>query len=122
MKSLLLFILISSTFSAFAQDAEFEAIKTLAQATKQLADKDLSCRTLNDCQIIEIGHKSCGGPAAHLVTSKKNANLEEILYLAERVSERQQDYNRTSGGISNCSILMPPAFSCLSNKCVSKIQ
>ncbi|HXH30373.1 MAG TPA: hypothetical protein VNJ01_06150 [Bacteriovoracaceae bacterium] len=93
------------------------AIDQLFSTTKGLSASDLSCSKTTDCTAMELGSKACGGPSDFVVASKKNKNLEEVSYLAQRTVDRENDYNVSYNVISDCMLRLPPEVSCQANVC-----
>lgn len=114
-------IVLASFFlsTAFAQDQQRdgEAVAALMKITKYLADADLRCMSVDDCKLLPIGSRACGGPSGYVITSKMNGNMSELEYLATQTEVKQAAYNRTYGIQSICSLIVPPELKCLSNYC-----
>lgn len=117
----MLLVVLASFFlsTAFAQDQQRdgEAIAALMKVTKYLADVDLRCVRADDCKLIPIGSRACGGPGSYMITSKMNGNMSEIDYLALQTEVKESAYNRNYGIQSICSLVVPPELKCLSNYC-----
>jgi hypothetical protein len=75
------------------------------------------CSSDSQCQVLPIGAKACGGPAGFLAWSTAKTNAAELQALAERYKAEQQASNDSSGRISNCRVLTPPAAACRANTC-----
>jgi hypothetical protein len=111
-------LLVLSTFSLSA--AEVNPATSLMRAVKLLAKADLSCNSTNDCELVSVGHRACGGPAGHEVVSQLNANYEEILFLAQSSEQKGKIYNQDNGIISICIVTLPPQVTCKKKLCVTK--
>ena len=125
MKILLSGIILALSASAIADETQtraqaYQSIQALTNATKALAQADLSCKDAVDCTVIGLGDRACGGVSEYMIASLKNANIEEIQYLANRTQEREAEYNGIYAVISICSIEMPPAFACNEGTCQAK--
>lgn len=87
-------------------DADLQALKDLRQEIDSTAGS-VSCTNADDWRISPIGSKPCGGPAAYLAYPKK---LEtEILPKIQDYTQKQSDYNRKKGLMSDCAIVPAPA-------------
>lgn len=120
MKALFLVTTILMSTSLFAQDKirEAKAIASLKDATEALASSNLECDSSADCVVLGLGSKACGGVSKFIITSSKNANFDEVEYLAERTNLRERAFNVRYGVISNCSMKMPPAPTCMNKMCI----
>lgn len=67
----------------------------------------VSCNNADDWRISPIGSKPCGGPAAYLAYPKKLEN--EVLPLIQEYTQKQSDYNRKKGLLSDCAMVPAPA-------------
>ena len=123
MKTLILFAFFALTLQpVFAQrstqEREANAILALEEAAQNLSSKDLTCKTTADCQLLEIGSKSCGGPQGYLVASKKNHNFGIISQLANESVDREAKFNIKYSIMSDCMALTVPAYGCVSKMCI----
>ncbi len=107
MKALIVFALLFSMSQAFAtqQEKDAAAIDALVTAADTLSKVDLSCSRTSDCQVITTGARACGGPSGFIYASKKNGNLAEIKYLAEKSTEKEQAFNQQYGIFSICTMV-----------------
>jgi hypothetical protein len=76
-----------------------------------------SCLSDNQCQVLPIGAKSCGGPAGYLAWSNVSTDGAELQALAERYKTEQQADNERAGRISTCRVLPQPPAACRANIC-----
>lgn len=118
MKTSALLLSLVLSFSVFANEVkDRKAITTLVEATKKIAQNDLSCKDKNDCLIFATGKRACGGPNGIVVTSKNNLLIEEVEYLAKQTEIQEADFNQRYGIFSICSIVMRPVVVCEKNLC-----
>ncbi len=117
--SFVLLLSLTAAFPALSAEVTYASLQKLYEASRLLASGDLSCAQASDCTSVEIGSRACGGPQEYLVTSNKNANLDDLKILAASTTRKEDEYNQTSGGISICSFEMPPQLSCVSNVCTA---
>lgn len=118
---ILLTALFLISFNSFAQSVEQTrdrlAIDVLAKSTHALSKLDLRCSDKSDCMIFPMGTRSCGGPSSYVVTSKDHKYLNDIEELANKVTDKEKEYNERYRVISICTVLMPPNVECHDNKC-----
>ncbi len=88
---------------------------TLAQLQALVGKAD--CTSDNQCQVLPVGAKACGGPASYLAWSTAKTDAGALQALAERYRSEQQASNAASGRVSNCRVLPVPAAACRANTC-----
>lgn len=91
-------------------------ISSLNDSMKNL-NGDLSCTQDTDCEAVAYGSRACGGPSGYIVASTLNAHYDEILDLADKLTEKEMQYNVINNIISTCEFMMPPTPHCVSNTC-----
>lgn len=115
---LLAFTLSSFTFAqANQREQDARAISDLVEAAKLLAGTNLECQDSTDCVVLEVGSRACGGPAGHLISSKKNQNLPELEYLGQQSSLKEAEFNLKYRVLSICSVKIPPQVGCIRAQC-----
>jgi hypothetical protein len=75
------------------------------------------CSSDNQCQILPIGARPCGGPASYLAWSTARTPSGDIQALADRFRAEQQERNARSGMVSDCRAIAPPAAVCRAGSC-----
>lgn len=85
----------------------------------QLIESDLSCNSDNDCEVVEIGERACGGPAGLAVVSKLSPHRSAIAQLLAEILELSREQNR-QGQASICVLLSVPTPKCEQSRCVAK--
>lgn len=75
------------------------------------------CTSDSQCQVVPIGAKACGGAASYLAWSSAHTDGTELQALADRYREQQRESNRSTGRISDCRVVAPPAVSCRAGTC-----
>lgn len=113
-----LFILLSLILSSISlKAADINPSISLMKAVKTLASADLNCTTNDDCMVVELGSRACGGPTKFEIVSKKNDNYEELVQLAQVSVEKGLIYNKENNVFSVGSELKAPEVSCIQNTC-----
>lgn len=85
----------------------------------QAAIADTSCNTSEDCALVEVGAKPCGGPETYEPYSKPNVNEAELQALAAAYKKERQDYFRENQIMGICVVTPKPHVACVSNQCVA---
>lgn len=107
-----------SLTSAVHAGETLQSLKALKNAAKMLAKADLSCDADADCVVVPLGARACGGPSEFTITSKSNANLDDVMALAKSSKEKQKRYNRENRIRSSCVIARAPEVACDDGRCV----
>lgn len=75
------------------------------------------CSSDNQCQVLPVGARACGGPASYLAWSSANTDGARLQALAERHKAEQEADNMATGRISTCIAIAPPAVACRAGAC-----
>lgn len=75
------------------------------------------CGSDNQCQVLPVGARACGGPESYLAWSSAKTDAARLQALAERHKTEQQASNLASGRISTCIAIAPPAVACRAGTC-----
>lgn len=105
----------ASTVLGSAKDLQ-EDISKLTVAMQDLND-DLSCVKDADCEAVAYGSRACGGPSGYMIVSNQSLRYNDIIILADELTEKEILHNQMTGAVSTCEFLMPPTVSCVSNSC-----
>ena len=92
---------------------QMDQLKT--QMTEMIGDA--SCTDNSQCASLAIGAKPCGGPYAYRVYSSLNTDTQKLTDLAQHYKMLNKRYNKESGLMSDCMMVMPPAVACIKNTC-----
>ncbi|WP_105189508.1 hypothetical protein [Pseudoalteromonas sp. T1lg48] len=97
--------------------------ESIAQGYRQIHEltADKSCDTSQQCQVVAVGSRACGGANEYLVFSTKTADAEQVKALAEAITVQERQFNLKTGAVSICEHLMRPSTQCQQSQCV-KIQ
>jgi len=93
-----------------------EDISKLTVAMQDMND-DLSCVQDANCEAIAYGSRACGGPTGYMVVSNQSLRYNDIVILADELTEKEVLHNQMTGAVSTCEFLMPPTVSCIANTC-----
>lgn len=99
------------------QNVSGDDIERRLESVRGLAAADLSCTAVADCEAVAVGSAPCGGPSDYLIVSSRNSSFEQIVTLAEQVSELQHRFNLQNDLAGTCQFLMPPNLVCSAGTC-----
>lgn len=80
------------------------------------------CDTSNQCQVIAIGSRACGGPSQYAIFSDKHVDSEQAKALASNITVAEKIFNEKNQMISICQHINKPAVQCVSNVCTKSLQ
>ncbi len=130
-KTLTLSVLVFALTGCSAVPAHKESLSTqldgpLAQLqldTRQLQlrlerlTENKECEQDNQCKVIGVGARPCGGPDQYLIYSTLHTDEKMLSYTNERYQKLKKQQNEKLGLMSTCQMLMPPASACVAKKC-----
>jgi hypothetical protein len=96
--------------------------KGLYQKIQQLAAESRQCESDNDCALLGLGARPCGGPDEYLVYSKSSANQSKLLDLARNYNLVAKSRNEKEGRMGICVVATRPKFYCTQNQCASQLN
>lgn len=105
----------SVTPQAAQPAASAPASNTLAQITGLIGKA--ACTSDQQCQVLPVGARACGGPASYLAWSSAVTSGADLQALADRYRSEQQAGNARSGMVSDCRAIAPPAAACRAGAC-----
>jgi hypothetical protein len=91
--------------SRAAQEAR---IRDLEQQARALAKTD-GCDQAGQCATAPVGAKACGGPRTYLVYCRATTDEATLLRALDELKRAEEEYNRVTGGVSDCMLVTPPA-------------
>lgn len=81
---------------------------------------DASAERAQQCAVLPVGERACGGPQAYVVYSTVVSDERKLRELARQYTEAEQKYNRISGTMSTCSAVVPPEVQFERGKCTGR--
>lgn len=81
---------------------------------------EASARRIDQCRVLRVGEKACGGPQAYLIYSTAVSSERKLQELARQYTEAEEKYNRVTGAMSTCSYVLPPEPQLRNGKCTGK--
>ena len=91
------------------------AADTLGQIRSMIGAAE--CSSDNQCQVLPVGARACGGPSSYLAWSSAKTDAAKLQALARRHKTEQEADNMATGRISTCIALAPPAVACRAGAC-----
>ena len=91
----------------------------LASKTQNLIGS-ASCTTDQQCHSIGFGEKPCGGFYEYKIYSDLNTDVPQLKTLIGKYNSLSEEWNRQSGAISDCMMLIQPELSCKDQTCQIK--
>lgn len=79
---------------------------------------DKSCSTDQQCQVIGIGSRPCGGPEQYLLFSTQQTDQRMLTITNDRYTKTRQEQQRRLGLRSTCQQLLAPLPACRQQQCV----
>lgn len=111
----------SSSEEEHHQSAEQTAIKTTSQKNQQqqLANliENKGCDQNEQCKIVGLGARPCGGFERYEVYSTQHANQKLVETLANNITQQQKQQNKESGMVSICQHVSEPNAICKAKLC-----
>ncbi|WP_028322502.1 hypothetical protein [Desulfatiglans anilini] len=108
--------------SAGGAAGEIEGLRVrMAELDGRIRDLigEAPCADSSDCRAIAFGKKPCGGPWEYLVYSAKHTEESELQSKVQEYNALNARWNRLSGAVSDCMLLMEPPVACERGQCVS---
>jgi len=81
-----------------------------------------ACDTNDDCVIMPIGNRACGGPSSYQVYSKTIGAemISQLEILATQSAELARKANEKNRMMSTCHMIPVPSAACVENQCVTQ--
>ncbi|MDW5416791.1 hypothetical protein R6242_09455 [Iodobacter sp. CM08] len=77
-----------------------------------------SCEQDTQCRVLALGLKSCGGPEFYWPWSVAEGKADKIAFLAKKYNDERAEQIKSSGELSDCSLVSRPAVVCSKKQCV----
>lgn len=76
-----------------------------------------SCESNNDCALLAVGSRPCGGPETYRVYSKAETDTQQLQSLTNQYNQLMKRINESEGRVGICVVAPKPKFSCANNVC-----
>ena len=73
---------------------------------------DAECDHPDQCHVIGVGAKACGGPNGFLAWSIKNTDQKALASAVQAQAEAEKKENQASGMSSDCRVVPAPTATC----------
>lgn len=93
--------------------------RQLFQRLVRLTD-DKQCDSDNQCEVLPVGNRPCGGPEQYMAYSTTNTDQKLLQYTQERYSKLKSEQQKRLGMVSTCQTLPKPTAVCQARQCVIK--
>ncbi|WP_052354163.1 hypothetical protein [Flectobacillus major] len=74
----------------------------------------------DDCRVIPMGAKACGGPTQYLVYSVSKVDEKLLVAKVQAYTDFQKELNKKYNRMSDCMILSPPVVNCVNGLCTAQ--
>ena len=102
-----------------ASAAEEELREQLAELGREITALigAAACEVNEQCRLIALGHKPCGGPAAYRTYSTLGTDVALLETRVPEYNRLAEQYNRKTNAISDCAMLLAPMVQCVDGHC-----
>jgi hypothetical protein len=94
----------------------------LAQLGKDIEEfaKNKACSGGDNCRVMAMGSKACGGPTSYIIYSLSNTDEKQLSDKVKQYTDLQKALNIKYNRTSDCSLSVAPTVDCLNGVCSSK--
>jgi hypothetical protein len=82
--------------------------------------KNKACSNGDNCRVMGIGNKPCGGPSDYIIYSLTNTDEKQLIAKVNEYTDFQKAYNIKNQLVSDCSLLQIPTVDCKNGVCTAK--
>jgi hypothetical protein len=82
--------------------------------------KNKSCAGGDDCKVIGMGDRPCGGPSRFIVYALSKTDEKQLTAKITAYTTLEKELNVKYNKMGTCEALIPPTVDCLSGVCTSK--
>ncbi|MCC5450685.1 hypothetical protein LMJ53_02910 [Rheinheimera sp. UJ51] len=79
--------------------------------------RDKSADNVQQCLVLGLGHKPCGGPAEYIAVSTKGRDEGALLKKISAYNQAVEAENMRKGMMSDCSVVMKPQVQLNNGQC-----
>ncbi|RUO23282.1 hypothetical protein CWE08_01115 [Aliidiomarina iranensis] len=98
--------------------SEAETIPSLLSAIRQQVGNPVAS-TVEECRVVGLGQRPCGGPERFLVYSTATTDEEQLMGLVERYNALAREQVSRSGMVGTCEVLPEPGLILRGGVCVA---
>ena len=97
-----------------------EAAEAALMSRIQAEVGEARCSRADQCAVLPIGAKACGGPASWLAYATQPGRADKLQAWSGELATLQRRRQEATGMVSNCAIEPEPAAACQAGRCVLK--
>ncbi len=105
------------TLLSLNAQGESEACMQQLRLAIDVAIGDPRANSVNQCRVIALGAKSCGGPSEYLVYSLEVTEDQTLRDLVGEYTRCEQDRNERLGTMSDCEFVKQPQLTIKDGRC-----
>lgn len=98
------------------QNLDLADVATLRAEVLRLT-RDKSADNVQQCLVLPLGHKPCGGPAEYIAVSIKGKDEGSLLQKISGYNQAVEAENLRKGLMSDCAVVEKPAVQLVNGKC-----
>jgi hypothetical protein len=104
--------------------ADGDTLEQLTVIAREIADLigAAVCESDDQCRVIALGSKPCGGPAEYRVYSSLDTDAGLLETRASEYTRLSVQYNRETKALSDCSMVLAPMAYCASGQCKTAVK
>lgn len=96
-----------------------QQLASLATEIETIA-KNKTCSGGNDCKVIGMGARPCGGPSRFIIYALSKTDEKQLTEKITAYTNLEKELNIKYNRIGTCEMLIPPTVDCLNGVCTSK--
>jgi hypothetical protein len=82
--------------------------------------KNKACSGGDNCRVVGIGAKPCGGPTEYLIYSLTNTDEKQLTAKVNEYNSLSKAYNEKNPRFSDCKVEPAPTIDCINGVCSAK--
>jgi hypothetical protein len=82
--------------------------------------KNKTCAGGDDCKVIEMGARPCGGPSKFIIYALSKTDEKQLAEKITAYTNLEKELNVKYNRMGTCIALTPPTVDCLNGICTSK--
>lgn len=98
------------------QSIDLADVATLRAEVLRLT-RDKTADNVQQCLVLPLGHKPCGGPAEYIAVSIKGKDAGTLLQKISGYNQAVEAENSRKGLMSDCAVVEKPAVQLVKGKC-----
>ncbi|PWK29026.1 hypothetical protein LV89_00580 [Arcicella aurantiaca] len=81
--------------------------------------KNKTCAGGDDCKVIEMGARPCGGPSRFIIYALSKTDEKQLTEKITAYTNLEKELNVKYNKMGTCEALIPPTVNCLNGVCTS---